>query len=430
VTCRPTREGGLFLGPEAERLRPLASAAELGAEYVDVEWDAAGELGRLPGSTTVVVSRHLREGSGTDLDEAFASLAAVPGAAIQKLAVPVADARDALALLERAARERRPTIAVGLGPRGVATRLLAGLAGAPFTYAAADPGRPATPGQPPLFVMGGLLARRRVTRGTRALGVLGNPLAHSRSPVVMNGCFATLAIDAVYTWLETDDPGAVLRHVRADPAWVGLSVTAPHKGRVATLCDRLEPTTRAIGAVNTVLRRGDGTLEGTNTDAPAAVAALASSGLGLAGLPIDLLGAGGAARACAHALKEAGARVTLYNRTEARGREVARALGVAFGGAPAAARATGSPRAVVNATSASPVSREAFDEKTVAFDLVYVPAETPFLALARERGAATVSGVEHFAHQAWLQLEQWFGPDVAGRISSEWIAMRAREVQP
>src|SRR5262249_23203429 len=151
-------------------------------------------------------------------------------------------------------------------------------------------------------------------------------------------------------------------------------------------CDRLEGAARAIGAANTVARASDGAWVGHNTDAPAAAQVLGraveAAGATLKGLPVDLLGAGGAARACAWALREAGAKVTVRNRSEERGRTLARELGLDFGGSLGDARATGAPRAIVNATSIgmsstdSPVTETAFDAKTVAFDLVYVPEKT------------------------------------------------------
>jgi 3-dehydroquinate dehydratase/shikimate dehydrogenase len=436
VTCRARDEGGLWKGSESDRLDVLRRAAALGAEHVDVEAASARALGPVPAK--LVVSRHVFDGPfPSDLDALFAELAAVK-ADVQKLAVPVADARDAILFLERAAREARPTIAIGMGFPGVATRLLGGRAGAPWSYAAAD--RPAAPGQLALETMSAFLRGRRVTRATKALGVIGKPVAHSRSPRVWNACLGALGIDAVYSWLETDDPEGLLAAAKRDAGWAGFSVTIPHKERAARACDRLEGAARAIGAANTVARSSDGAWVGHNTDAPAAAQVLGraveAAGASLKDLPVDLLGAGGAARACAWAIREAGAKVTVWNRSEERGRALARELGLDFGGSLADVRATGKPRAVVNATSVgmssadSPVTETPFDAKTVAFDLVYVPEKTRFLELAAARGAATVSGVEHFGLQAWLQLEKLLGPHVARRITPEWLAARAREERP
>jgi shikimate dehydrogenase len=312
---------------------------------------------------------------------------------------------------------------------------MGGRAGAPWTYAAAD--LPVAPGQPSLELMSAFLRGRRVTRATKALGVIGKPVAHSRSPRVWNACFAAIGIDAVYSWLETDDPEGLLAAAKRDAGWAGFSVTIPHKERAARACDRLEGAARAIGAANTVARSSDGAWVGHNTDAPAAAQVLGrrveEAGASLKDLPVDLLGAGGAARACAWAFREAGAKVTVWNRSEERGRALARELGVAWGGPLSDVKATGSPRAIVNATSvgmsgrASPAPDAAFDARTVAFDLVYVPEQTRFLELAAARGAATVTGVEHFGLQAWLQLEKVLGPHVARRITPEWLAARARE---
>jgi 3-dehydroquinate dehydratase/shikimate dehydrogenase len=422
-TCRPPREGGLFKGDEDERLRLLREAHDRGVEWIDLEWDA--DLALDPGR--VLVSRHDFEGRH-DPETLLASLRSKK-AALQKVAVTVGDARQALALLERAAREVRPTIAVGLGIPGVATRLLAERAGASWTYAAA--GAPAAPGQLALDRTVQLLAGRRVTRATKALGILGKPVAHSRSPALMNAVFGTLGVDAVYAWLETEEPAAILDAVRGDAGWFGFSVTSPHKENVGKVCDRLTPAARAVGAVNTVAR-GDAGWEGHNTDAPAVVSVL-SRAAKLHEAHVDLLGAGGAARAAAWALREAGARVTVHDRTEERGATMARELGVAFGGPLDRVCANGEPRIVVNATSVgmgnggeSPVGPAAFDPVTVAFDMVYTPEKTRFLELARERGARVVGGMEMFVSQARAQLEIWFGRHIAQRVSDEWLLARAR----
>ena len=436
VTCRPEREGGLWRGDEGSRLALLREAATLGCENVDVEWDAARELGPLPESTRLVVSAH--DFSGTvPRDELFARVR-LPRAHIQKVAQLVPDARDGLDLLARALQESKPTIAIGMGFPGVATRLLAERAGAPWTYAAANPSAPAAPGQLSLDALGALVRGRRITRATKALGLLGKPVGHSRSPRLLNAVFGTLGIDAVYAWLETDSPEAVLVEAKKDAGWLGFSVTIPHKERAAAACDRLSKEAKATGAVNTVVRSSDGAWVGHNTDAPAVARALEEvareRGLTLAGLPVDLLGAGGAARASAFALKQAGARVTIFDRTPEKGARVARELGVDFGGALDRVRATGQARALVNATSVgmvpdvalSPAGPEAMDAHTIVADLVYTPEATRFLALAEACGAARVTGLELFVLQARGQLELWLGKHVASRVSDEWLAARAR----
>ncbi|MBI3723424.1 type I 3-dehydroquinate dehydratase, partial [bacterium] len=299
LTCRPVREGGLFGSGEEERLALLAEGAGLGAETIDVEWDAASRLS-VPASTRLVVSRH--DFSGTlDLEDMLASLRACARADVLKVATTVGDALEAIELLDLARNERKPTIAIGMGFPGVATRLLCERSGAPWTYAASS-ATPAAPGQLSLEQTSRLLRGRRVTASTRALGILGNPVAHSRSPSLMNAVFATLGLDAVYSWLETSSPEEVLRRTRDDRSWAGFGVTIPHKETAARACDRLSEDARALGAVNTVAR-SESEWVGHNTDAPAFVDALSRAaslrGLALAELRVEVLGAGGAARAAA-----------------------------------------------------------------------------------------------------------------------------------
>ncbi|MCO5169355.1 MAG: type I 3-dehydroquinate dehydratase [Planctomycetes bacterium] len=419
ATCRPTREGGRWRGGEAPRLALLARAAALGADWVDVEWDAAGALPRV--GAKVLVSRHAPPGT-RDVEPLLRSLRQARADA-QKLAVPVDDAADALRLLARCAGEARPTACVAIGPAGVVSRVAGTRWGAPWLYASADPARPAAPGSLGAEALAQVLAGRAPGRATALFGVAGRPVGHSRSPRVHGAAFAALGVDAVLSWLETADPAALLAALEADAGARGLAVTLPHKAAFARLLlaggHALAPEARATGAVNTVVRR-DGRWSGHNTDALAALDLLgAALGDRAAGARVGVVGAGGAARAVAWAAARLGARVLVYGRTVERARDLARDLPrgegvIEAGGALADLPGAGALDVVVNATpvgmtgdprAAAPP--DLLGPGVVAYDLVYTPPETPFLRLARARGAATITGVDHFAHQARAQVALW-----------------------
>jgi shikimate dehydrogenase len=194
----------------------------------------------------------------------------------------------------------------------------------------------------------------------------------------------------------------------------GFGVSMPYKQQIMALLDALDPLAARIGAVNTVVNDG-GRLTGYNTDALGAARAL-SEVRPLAGARVLLLGAGGAARAVAHALKEGGAMVTVANRTL----DKARALAESSGATPAdlgeVARA-GDYDVVVNATSVgmrevdarSPVPEEAIRAGQVVMDIVYKPMATALVQAARRRGAVAVHGGRMLLHQAAGQFELYTG---------------------
>lgn len=430
ATCRAAREGGGWTGSEQERLALLARAGRAGAAYVDVEWDAVAALPEVP--CPLIVSRHpAREPAREELPALLASLRG-PRAAVHKLAVPCGDAALGLELLALAAQEPAPTVAIAMGFAGVVTRLAGALAGAPLLYAAADPDRPAAPGQLGAAEVAELWRGRRAGRGSALYGVVGRPVAHSRSPALHNAAFAALGVDAVYSWLETRDPAALLAAAARFEPLRGLSVTSPHKEAAARAPGvTLDPLAAAIGAVNTLVRTPGG-WSGHNTDALAAEelvrAALSATGRQPAATRAALLGSGGAARAVAHALARLGLPVTVFARDPARGRTLAAAAGGTFGG-PLAALAPGAFELVVNATSigmgeradVSPAAADALAPGAIAYDLVYTPPDTRFLREAASRGAHTIDGLAHFALQARAQLELWLGQERARALAPAWF---------
>jgi shikimate dehydrogenase len=253
---------------------------------------------------------------------------------------------------------------------------------------------------------------------TRVVGVIGDPIAHTRSPAIFNAAFAAAGLNWVYVAFPTP-AGEGERAVRAARALglVGLNVTMPHKADAAWACDELTPDAAALGAVNVVTVQEGGRLLGASTDGEGFVRSVREEGFDLAGRSALVLGAGGAARAVARALGAAGAVVTLA----ARRKDAAEsAAGLVEGpdGAPAAAASLaevdpGGFALVVNATplgmqgESGPVPVERLNPGQLVVDTVYHPMETPFLAAARSRGITAVNGLGMLVHQAALAFEQW-----------------------
>ena len=254
--------------------------------------------------------------------------------------------------------------------------------------------------------------------------LFAHPAGHSLSPAMHNAAFEALEIDAVYRAVdvppvELADRIGTLR----DPGTLGANVTIPHKEAALPLMDRLTEATRAIGAVNTIVARGE-ELVGDNTDAGGFLRALAEAGIEPRDRHALVIGAGGAARAVAYALATAGAQRTfVFNRTYERAVRLAADL-AAFGDVRAideeALEVAGpSCTLLVNATSVGmagtgtegdlPLPADAVPGDGAVVDIVYRPTQTPLLRLAGHRGLIAQNGVPMLVHQGAAAFEQWTG---------------------
>jgi len=251
----------------------------------------------------------------------------------------------------------------------------------------------------------------------RLAGVFGHPITHSRSPRLHGFWLERYGIDGAYIPLGVA-PGGFGSAVRAlvDLGFRGANVTIPHKLAAFEICDAVAPFARRAGAVNTLIFR-DGRIEGSNTDGFGFLESIreATPGWRADAGPAVLLGAGGAARAIAAALLEAGApRVTLVNRTAGKAEALARDLG---GPIHVADRPPLEDAALlVNTTSLGMQGQPGLEvdlaplpASAVVADIVYVPLETRLLAAARARGLVAVDGLGMLLHQARPGFEAWFG---------------------
>jgi shikimate dehydrogenase len=257
-------------------------------------------------------------------------------------------------------------------------------------------------------------APRAITGATRVVGVIGDPVAHSRSPAMHNAAFDALGLDWVYIAFPVarGRGAAAVRAVRA-LGLAGLNVTMPHKADSATACDDLTPAAAALGAVNTVVVDQGGALIGHSTDGAGFLRALGDEGVDVSGRRCLVVGAGGVARAIAQALGDAGADVTVAARRQDQARSAA-ALTAAGTAVPMDDVSVDGFDVVVNATplgmhgEAPPFDPARLRSGQVVYDTVY-PAETPLLAEARARGAHVAGGLGMLVHQGALAFELWTG---------------------
>ncbi len=247
---------------------------------------------------------------------------------------------------------------------------------------------------------------------TRLFGVIGSPVAHSLSPAMHNRAFAERGINAVYLAFEVADIEAAVAGIRG-LGLGGVSVTIPHKSAVMAHLDEVDDLARAVGAVNTVVHR-DGRLTGHNTDCEGAMAAL-SEVTPVADRSVAVLGAGGAARAVGFGVREAGGRVTIFNRSRQRGEALAADLGVPFrplsdfSGRDVDILVNTTAVGMVPETDAMPVAPETLFPHLTVMDIVYRPRRTRLLEAAAAEGCRVVDGLAMFVGQGARQFERWTG---------------------
>lgn len=270
-------------------------------------------------------------------------------------------------------------------------------------------------------------------------GVIGWPVAHSRSPLIHGYWLERYRIDGSYD-RHAVEPGAAAAFVRGMRArgLVGCNVTLPHKEAVYAAADETLPAARAAGAANTLWFEKD-RLIADNTDAAGYLDSLLAAvpGLDLAGKTVAILGAGGAARGIIFALLGAGVgAVHVFNRTHARADTVAAYFGAKVHAHDWVKRVAGSRDAdlIVNTTAlglagGAPLDMDVSQLKDtcIVSDIVYVPLETPLLAAGRARGLRTVDGLDMLLHQAVPGFETWFG--VRPEVTAELRALLVRDIE-
>ncbi len=415
-TCRRAVNGGKFRGSVAAQIQILVKAADAGCQLVDLELQSASaikpsEFNKLHGRAGIVLSYHDFR-STKKLEETFRKMRQFP-ADFYKVVTTATNLTDNVTMMQflQAHSGHHSMVGLCMGEQGLISRVLGVRAGSVFTFGSATPGEETAPGQATARTLRDVYRIQQVDAATRVYGVAGDPVAQSLSPLVMNAAFRRENVNAVFVALHAKNLPDLLTCVREIPIH-GLSVTLPHKQEVMEYLDNTDPVTARIGACNTVVRAQDGKLYGFNTDVSGVVRPLEQR-LHLEGAKVLVLGTGGAARAAVFGLRERKAEVYILSRVSARGRKLAHQ-----------ARARVAKRAdlrklrfdvIINATPVgmgntrhSPLNEKEINTRYL-MDMVYNPAETRLIKLARARGAQIVTGAEMFAQQGARQFEIWTG---------------------
>ena len=316
ATCRRRVGGGELAGDAGAELFWLMKAREAGCAWCDLEIETLREL---PGKTVrgyaipekVLLSMH--DFRKTPKFPKRLSLPARGGANAIKVAAMARSLQDSARTL-RVARNSRDVVAVAMGEIGLPARVLALRQGSALAYGSVASAT--APGQIPLLDLKNLYRAHELTQSTRIYGVIGNPIAHSLSPLLHNTGYVAARQDAVLLPFLVENLRDFLKSL-PDFSLRGFCVTLPHKEKILAHLDDVEPLAEKIGAVNTVTVGRNGALYGSNTDYLGVLWALEKK-MKLRGSRVVIFGAGGSARAAAFALEHAGA-ACVYLRPAARG---------------------------------------------------------------------------------------------------------------
>jgi len=440
ATFRHPLEGGKnAAAADADRLKYLQHACEHGVKYVDIEARTPRPQFRKNGAK-LILSYHDFQGLPAPQEGLLRLVTSMfdhPEIDICKIACFPKTVDDSLPLLKLliGIREARiPAIVLAMGEAGFWTRVVGPMFGAPLTYSRGE-GAPGTaPGQPTWRDLEEIYRYRHIQPDWPVYGVIGNPIAHSLSPLLHNTALKELNLPGVYLPFKVE--GDPVRFVEsfAPLNLRGISVTIPHKEAVMKACTSIDPLTKSIGVANTLVWR-DGHWVGMNTDAVAAAESLEQLAGNLKDKKVVILGAGGAARGVGFGIKERGAKLFVLNRTREKGEALALALGGKaidlneFRALNADIIVNTTPLGMHPNVDQAPLDKEDIPQGSIVFDTVYNPLRTRLLKLAEERGCRTLEGAAMFVGQGIRQFELFTGvqPPKAAVESAVLNALKQRQ---
>lgn len=429
LTIRPVGQGGKSQLDLDCRIAAWLSVDTPAHTLFDWELDIVEWLAAMNDGVSwerIICSYHDFGPPGEHLDQIFERMLATP-AGFLKLAITARDTVDCFRIfgyLKRARALGRKMIALAMGPPGLMSRVLGPAFGSVWTYAASDHDHATADGQLSIETMVKTYRTKSVDAETLGFGIIGNPVAHSLSPVIHGAALSAAGINSFFLPLETLDPIQFLKGLNSTFTgvleWRGMSVTAPHKATVLPHLDWLDPAASEIGAVNTIVVE-EKKLFGYNTDAAGFLEPLRARLIDLRGLRCAVLGAGGAARAVVWALNQRGANVTVFAREPSRARALGQHFkvpvqelgGTSFGGFDLVVNTT--PLGTTGAyEDETPAVEEQLRGVQLVYDLVYNPESTRFLQEGEQAGARAIGGLEMLLAQAAAQFRLWTGgePDL------------------
>lgn len=391
-TVRKKEQGGLGLFTEAERLARIERLAALAPDFLDLEADTdpafIEHIAKKFPRIQLIGSYHNFEKTPLDLPALLEEMRS-PHFSLYKIACQAQSTLDMLRMMIFAKNSPVALSAISMGEFGKPSRVLGPIVGNAFDYAGLQE-------EPQLHryslqTLHETFRYRQLSRNTRIYGLIGDPIEQSPGHLFHNQRFTH---DAVYIKmrLKKEELAPFFRLARQLP-FGGLSVTRPLKEAVVAEIDEAEP----IGALNTLVFR-EGKIYGYNTDGVGALNAIKKD---LQGQRVAILGAGGTARAIAFEAKKRGARISIYNRTLERAKQLAQEVsGLAQG-----LESIGEYDLLINTIPNGPIPP--LREASIILDVNYFPKETPLLIRAKEAGCICIYGEEMYVEQALLQQKIW-----------------------
>jgi shikimate dehydrogenase/3-dehydroquinate dehydratase type I len=413
ATLRSKAHGGEWEGKDEDRLRLYRRAARAGFSLIDLEIDSPllGFRDRDLKKVEVVVSHHDHEGTPPTSRIIEIMLLAGARGDLAKGAFKVNTVSELHRLVHASkllSLTGKKFVLLGMGPLGPITRLRYRRLGSSMTYASLEPGKETAQGQVDIASL------KKLENGI-ITGIAGMPLGHSFSPSMHRAAFEAMGIAGTYLPFPAQrEELPLLMELMRDLDIAGLNVTIPHKETVMEHLDRLDGNAEDVGAVNVIVNQ-KGRLIGKNTDVSGLAQAFKAAGVDVRGKRSLIVGAGGAARACAAFLRRDGANIVVANRTRSRAEEVARRFsGEAVGlddvkGMDFDVVVNCTPLGMKGFPSQLPIDPEVFHPGQVAMDVIYNPERTPFLTEAEARGCKIIPGREMLIYQAMDAFEAWTG---------------------
>jgi len=436
MTARDVRQGGSQEIDETRRLEILIEAAKAGVDFVDCEFinythrhfrdninsALAGSKCRL------IISHHDFNKPFADIDVLYAEAIAMNADAIPKLIYTARHVNECFAAFDLLHKKEGELICFAMGKAAMISRIIAKKLGAFLSFASLNAESATAPGQLTIEQLKTIYRWDAIGNQTSLYGVIGSPVAQSKGPLIHNACFAHSGLDSLYLPILLEGDWVEFKTFMdscLEREWLGFkgfSVTIPHKENAMEYVHQtggfVDSRAIEIGAANT-LTLALGRASAFNTDYDGALDAIVS-GVGdknkLNQMQAAVIGAGGVARAVIAALTNAGAKVTIFNRTVEKSRHLARTFNCHYEPIENLA-AVSDAKLLVNCTSlgmypdaeSTPVPAQLLRAGMVVFDTVYNPRQTRLLKEAQAAGAKTVDGVEMFLAQARRQFEHFTG---------------------
>jgi 3-dehydroquinate dehydratase / shikimate dehydrogenase len=413
VTNRIISEGGKFRGSETEQFAILSEAANLGADYIDVEWKwGKAFIKRLKNKThhsKLIVSYHNFEKTPDNLQDIYQEmLSAKPDILkIVAQARSIADNKKIFELLARAKADKQPVAAFCMGEHGQISRILAKKFGGALIYASPDESNITAPGQICIDDLKNVFRVHSLNKTTRVFGLVGNPVKQSKGRFYHNAIFQKNGVNAVYVNFLTDNLKEFIIEYR--DLYRGISVTMPFKKEIVPMLDELHDGASALQVVNTVIQKKN-KLIGYNTDYTA-IEMLLRKIKRFKNKRSVIIGTGGVAKTMAAAALSLGSRTTIVGRSQEKARRLANELGCEYAllndlpSLHCDILMNGTPVGMHSFTETMLVPPDYLRKNMIVFDAVYSPEMTPLVQHALDLGCKVFTGVQFFKQQAKLQSQ-------------------------